>query len=439
MARRARRSGSGIPGGVNMKGRGTIALALWLALAVFAPAQSREDTFVVRGVRVFDGTTIMEDQTVVIASGKIAAIGTPVDVPAGAIDLPGKDRTLLPGLIDSHVHVGIGAAVDALQQSLTFGVTTVLDMWTTPVFSKWKEIENADRADLASIRGAGNGATVPGGHPTQMDGGAGARFIPTLSTPAEADAFVAARIAEGSDFIKIIYGDQAVFGRALPTLDEPTIAALVAAAHARGRLTVAHISDERHARGAIAAGVDGLAHLFVGTTVSPDFGRFVASKGAFVIPTLAVLRWMCGMADGPNIAKDASSLKRIQPQFRNLLNVPMSSPVASCGVLSQVIQQLVDAGVPILAGTDAPVPGSAHGASLHWELEHLVEAGMTPTAALAAATSVPARAFRMTDRGRIAPGLRADLLLVEGDPSREIRDTRRIVAIWKRGLRLPQP
>jgi imidazolonepropionase-like amidohydrolase len=108
-------------------------------------------------------------------------------------------------------------------------------------------------------------------------------------------------------------------------------------------------------------------------------------------------------------------------------------------VLSQVIQQLVDAGVPILAGTDAPVPGSAHGASLHWELEHLVEAGMTPTAALAAATSVPARAFRMTDRGRIAPGLRADLLLVEGDPSREIRDTRRIVAIWKRGLRLPQP
>jgi imidazolonepropionase-like amidohydrolase len=422
-----------------MRSRGAIAVVLWCALTVSFPAQSRDETFVVRGARVFDGTTIVENQTVVISSGKIAAIGTTVDVPASAIEVPGQDRTLLPGLIDSHVHVGIGSATEALQQSLAFGVTTVLDMWTTPVFSTWKELETADRTDLASIRGAGNGATVPGGHPTQMDGGAGASSTPTLSTPAEAEAFVAARIAEGSDFIKIIYGDQAVFGRSLPTLDEPTIAALVAAAHARGRLTVAHISDERYARGAIAAGVDGLAHLFVGTTVSPDFGRFVASKGAFVIPTLAVLRWMCGMPDGPNIAKDASSLTRIKPQFRNLLNVPMSSPMPSCSVLSQVIQQLVDAGVPILAGTDAPVPGSAHGASLHWELEHLVEAGMTPAAALAAATSVPARIFRMTDRGRIAPGLRADLLLVEGDPSRDVRATRRIVAIWKRGLRLAQP
>jgi imidazolonepropionase-like amidohydrolase len=421
-----------------MKGRGTIALALWLALAVFAPAQSREDTFVIRGVRVFDGNAIAENQTVVIASGKIAAIGTIVDVPAGAIEVPGKDRTLVPGLIDSHVHVGIGSAVEALQQSRAFGVTTVLDMWTTPVFSKWTEIEKADRADLASIRGAGTGATVPGGHPTQMDGGAGARFVPTLSTPAEAEAFVAARIAEGSDFIKIIYGDQAVFGRALPTLDEPTIAALVAAAHARGRLTVAHISDERSARGAIAAGVDGLAHLFVGTTVSPDFGRFIASKGAFVIPTLAVMRWVCGMPDGPRIAQDASTLRRIKPQFRNLLTVPMSSPAPSCEALSQTVRQLIDAGVPILAGTDAPAPGSAHGASLHWELEHLVEAGMTPTAALAAATSVPARVFRMADRGRIAPGLRADLVLVEGDPSRDIRATRRLVATWKRGVRLPE-
>ena len=155
-----------------MKSRGAIAVVLWFALTVSFPAQSRDETFVIRGVRVFDGTTIIENQTVVIASGQIAAIGTTVTVPAGAIDVSGQGRTLLPGLIDSHVHVGIGSAVDALQQSLAFGVTTVLDMWTTPVFSKWKEIEKADRADLASIRGAGNGATVPGGHPTQMDGGA---------------------------------------------------------------------------------------------------------------------------------------------------------------------------------------------------------------------------------------------------------------------------
>ena len=88
-----------------------------------------------------------------------------------------------------------------------------------------------------------------------------------LSTPGEADAFVAARVADGSEFIKIIYDDtrDAYPGRPLPTLDENTVAALVTAAHARGRLAVAHIGNERYARSAIAAGVDGLAHLFVGT------------------------------------------------------------------------------------------------------------------------------------------------------------------------------
>ena len=77
-----------------------------------------------------------------------------------------------------------------------------------------------------------------------------------------------------------------------------------------------------------------------------------------------------------------------------------------------------------------------YGASLHKELEHLVDAGLTPTAALAAATSATAKAFRMIDRGRIRTGLRADLVLVDGDPSIEIRATRNIVEIWKRGVRV---
>jgi hypothetical protein len=97
---------------------------------------------------------------------------------------------------------------------------------------------------------------------------------------------------------------------------------------------------------------------------------------------------------------------------------------------------LFDAGVPILAGTDAPNPGTAHGSSLHRELELLVQAGLPPEAALAAATAVPARMYDLRDRGRIAPGLRADLVLVSGDPGRDITATRDIVAVWKRGAHL---
>ena len=88
--------------------------------------------------------------------------------------------------------------------------------------------------------------------------------------------------------------------------------------------------------------------------------------------------------------------------------------------------------MPILAGTDAPF-GSVHGVSLHHKLELLVKAGLTPMDALAAATSVPAHLFDLADRGRIAAGLRADLLLVEGDPTSDIRATRAIAGVWKWG------
>jgi len=129
-------------------------------------------------------------------------------------------------------------------------------------------------------------------------------------------------------------------------------------------------------------------------------------------------------------------MKQVKPQFRSLLEMPVTPSAVRCDAAPQAIRQLVAAGVPLLAGTDAPAPGTTYGASLHKELEHLVDAGMTPVAALVAATSATAKAFRMTDRGRISPGARADLLLVEGDPSKQIRDTRNIVAVWKRGTRV---
>lgn len=97
------------------------------------------------------------------------------------------------------------------------------------------------------------------------------------------------------------------------------------------------------------------------------------------------------------------------------------------------IHALHSAGVPILAGTDAPNPGTVHGASLHHEMWLLVEAGMTTTEALAAATSVPAAQFALNSRGRIKKSMRADLQLVNGDPTKDISQTANIVGVWKNG------
>jgi cytosine/adenosine deaminase-related metal-dependent hydrolase len=239
--------------------RPVLALGLFVSAASLLAAQSGDGPYVIRDGRVFDGETVAERRTVVISEGRIAAMGDPtVEVPAGAQEVAGEGRTLLPGLMDAHIHLPAFSPADALQQTLVFGVTTAVVMWAgQATVSRLDEFEAADRPDAAAVLNAGTGATAPGGHPTQMDGGALARLIPTLTAPGEADAFVAARLAEGSDFIKIIYDDTSdALGRKLPTLAGETVAALVRSAHARGRIAVAHIGSERFARGAIAAGVD---------------------------------------------------------------------------------------------------------------------------------------------------------------------------------------
>ena len=274
----------------------TLAIALMLAPSVVVSAQS---TFVVRDVRLFDGERVTEHRSVVVRDGVIAQVGgAEVAVPAGAQVVDGRGRTLLPGLIDAHVHLTDETEAD-LRQSLALGVTTVLDMWTGgPRFERIKTLRAADAPDVADVRTAGTGATAPGGHPTQMGGGT----FPTIADSADAQAFVDARLAEGSDYVKIVYDDLSSLGRKQPMLSRRMLERLVAAAHARGKLAVVHILSEWQAREAIEAGADGLVHLFTGATVSPEFVGLAARRGVFVVPTLTVVYGGCGQAIGARIA-----------------------------------------------------------------------------------------------------------------------------------------
>jgi imidazolonepropionase-like amidohydrolase len=193
---------------------------------------------------------------------------------------------------------------------------------------------------------------------------------------------------------------------------------LVDVAHARDKKAVVHVMSEQQARDAIEAHADGLAHLFIGPTVSSDFGRLVASQGAFVIPTLGVLHGICGQPNSESIVGDPLLRPYIQPQMRPMLSMSLTpgGEAKSCAGTDEAVRQLVREGVPILAGTDAPVPTQTYGASLHGELALLVGVGLSPIPALAAATSVPAHAFGLSDRGRVGPGLRADLSACEWRP-----------------------
>ena len=385
-----------------------------------------------RDVRVFDGTRMLPPRDVLIQSGRIAKLGERLTPPAGAVTVDGRGKTLLPGFIDAHTHTW----GDASRTALVFGVTTELDMFTGAQAARAARAEQTagmatDRADLFS---AGTLVTAPKGHGTEYG-----MTIPTITTPDSAQAFVDARIAEGSDYIKIVYDDGRAYGMSIPTLNKETMRAVIEAAHRRGKLAVVHIGTLAAARDAIESGADGLVHLFVDQAPDAEFGKFVAARRAFVTPTLTVLKSISGEAGGASLTTDARLVPFLSRTDRTALSQRFpprpNSPPRVYAAAEATVKQLRAAGVPILAGTDAGNPGTSHGAALHREMELLVQAGLTPTEALAAATSAPANVYRLRDRGRIASGLRADLVLVSGDPSTDITATRAIDGIWKEGIR----
>src|SRR5580658_2920906 len=400
---------------------------LGFSMAAAAVSQAAAP-LVFRNARVFDGTRVIPTADVVVRDGRITAVGPHLSVAEGAQVIDGKGKTLLPGLIDAHAHVWTRVA---LQQQLVFGVTTVLDMFTEAHFAAGMRQEQSagqasDRADLYS---AGTLFTAQGGHGTEYP-----IKVPTLSGPSEAQAFVDARIAEGSDYIKLILDDGSAYGGHRPTLSKQTLAAAIAAAHRRGKLAVVHIATLQDAEEAIDAGADGLAHLFVGAKSDPGFGRLVASHHAFVVPTLTVLQSVCGSAGGAPLIAEAHLSPYLRASDIDNLKKAFTLPIkVRCAGSFEAIKQLKAAGVPILVGDDVPNPGTAPGATEHREMELLVEAGLTPTEALIGATSAAARIFHLDDRGTIAPGKRADLLLVNGDPTSDILVTRDIAGVWKDG------
>ncbi len=404
----------------------TLLLAAGMGMTVTALAAAT----LVKDVRVFDGERMHARRSVLIDGARIVNADFHGAAPAGSSVIEGSGKTLLPGLIDAHVH-----AYQYLELPLVFGVTTQVDMFTgvqvmQAMTRKMAAGENSGQADLFS---AGTLATVPGGHGTEFG-----MAIPTLTTPEEAQAFVDARIAEGSSFIKIVM-EAGYPGHPMPSLSVPTVQALIKAAHLRSKLAVVHVSTQGDARIALESGADGLVHLFNGKQIDPaamaSLVQLAKQHKAFVIPTFSVLESMAGVRADDLLADPALTALLDKAQAEPLQHTYGQKPdPARLAVPKALTLALQKAGVPILAGTDAGNTGTQHGISLHHEMAALVQAGLTPVQALTAATSAPASAFGLGQRGRIRNGYKADLLLVDGDPGADINATRHIVTVWKDGV-----
>jgi imidazolonepropionase-like amidohydrolase len=402
-------------------------------------------TTAITGARVFDGEKPLGVRTVVVDGRTIRQVGG--EVPAGAEVVDGRGATLLPGLIDAHVHSGPGT----LALALRFGVTTELEMQGMNTRENRAHITEDDT--VADVRSSGFAITPPGGHPSELmpEGFRPAGDLPPVmplmpfsTTPDQAAAYVPQLLARGSDYIKFMVDDGSVEGHpGLPMLDQVTLNAGVAEAKKYGALTVAHALTLDATRMAVEAGVDGLVHVFMDRPHTAEIIDLIAEAGTFVVPCVCLDASMTGIT-GSALADDPRVARRLDANWEETLRSSYNRyPQGKLEDVLETVRALAAAGVDVLAGTDASMAetffgGLAHGASLHQELQYLVAAGLTPAQALRAATATTARRFGLGDRGRIAEGLRADLLLVDGDPTANIGATLDTRAVWRRGNRLEE-
>ncbi|WP_054942554.1 amidohydrolase family protein [Paenibacillus ihuae] len=419
----------------------------------------------ITNVRVFDGEKVIRPTTVLIEGEQILSVGGEIPEHADIIDAEGG--TLLPGLMDAHVHT----SVEGLRDALKFGVTTELEMMGGFTQSG-REAQLKGIGDIADVRSAGMAVTPPGGHPDELMPGDGEipDFVlkelekmseedrnamlaahahahdhgeaPAVTNREEALAFVNEQVREGADYIKIMIEEGTVLAApGLPVLSQDILRAAVEEAHRHHKIAIAHVLTAESARQAIEVGVEGLAHLFIDRPeTTPDLVRMIAEAGAFVTPCLVLNSSIIGNP-ASELAGDPRVSSKLSPEWIDTLNASFNTyPQGSMEDNYRNVMDLHRAGVDILVGTDVSVPvpslgGLAHGASVHHEMQLLVEAGFTPVEALQSATSKIARRFGLTDRGTIVEGARADLVLVDGDPAANISDTLSIRGVWQRGIR----
>ena len=237
--------------------------------------------FSIGNARVFDGTALSAPRSVHLADGLI------VDVPrADSVTMDAAGAALIPGLIDAHVHVDAPGQAGTLAH---WGVTTALDMAAK------------DLSIIAGLRGRGGAAEIltagsPAGpaHGTHIKRMGYSASI-GITKPSDAEAWVAARVAEGSDYIKVLL-EPSIPLQPKP-LDPKTAAAIVVAAHAVGKKVIAHTTTAKTAEIALAAGVDAITHIPLGEVLSASFAQQVAAAGVVVIPTMSMMQGIA--ADWP--------------------------------------------------------------------------------------------------------------------------------------------
>jgi len=419
------------------------ALIFALALAACAPAESSDTTttaFVGVSVVPMDAERILADQTVVVRGDRIVEVGPArsVRVPEGARRVDGRGKWLMPGLAEMHGHVPPPNAPPEYTDRVLFlylanGITTVRGMLGAP-----GQLELRRRAAAGEIWS-----------PTLYLAGPSFNGN-SVSSPEQAVQMVRAQKAEGWDLLKVH-----------PGLTRPEYDAMARTAREVGIRFGGHVPEEVGLLHAIEMGqetfehIDGYVEVLNGEAGPVDDARLAdvvrrtREAGAWVVPTMALWEVIYNTAnlDSLRAYPELRYVPRQQVEawtnaFRQRAASPQFNAIESANVIEnrvRILGALHRGGARILMGTDAPQQFSVPGFSLHRELGHMRAAGMSPFDILASGTRSVGEYFRGQDRfGTVAPGQRADLILLNANPLADVANVSRIDGVMARGRWLPR-
>lgn len=394
---------------------------------------------------------VQDGRTVLVRDGRILRVA-PADsvaLPPETVEVAGGGRYLVPGLADLHVHLEWAGRSSDLLLYLLQGVTTVRHMDGRPRELGWRDSVAAGHLLGPTIHMAG----------PVIDGeDRGYELTAVATTPAEARSVVAAQDSQGYDFVKV-YDD----------LRPEVFRAVMEEAARRGLRVAGHVPDRVGLRDALRAGLGSVEHLngfggvadaaaSSGAAAWPEHHvagtldrarleeavRWTRQSGAAVVPTLSVYRRHVPpgemrralvsdeMAWAPPYTLEAWGYMYYATAFQP--PEAFAAQERAAENRRAVVRALHEAGVPVLAGTDAPIPLVVPGLALHRELELLVDGGLSPAEALRASTSAAADFLGETATfGVVAEGARADLLLLDENPLADVSNTRSLHALVARG------
>jgi hypothetical protein len=403
-------------------------------------------------VDVTDGEVI-RDRTVIVRNRHIDAIepSESAALPSNATTVEGSGKFLVPGLWDAHVHTRYDG-IDHLRLLIAHGVTSARDLG-----GGWEHLGRINQwnQEIAAGKRIGPRIVAAG---VVLDGPKSVwSHTALISTPDEGRAAVNRLKAEGASYVKVYMGlsrpsfeaivDEAkrqqliVGGHVIPSVGifDATTLGQSAVEHAADLLPPLSASEELLRKARDEGRPPSITEVV--KTFSDDKAKRLAQHfrkhQVRLVPTLSLYASMLGVAGRDSGTIDSSELRFVPPAYlsrwRSAEPMVLADAQARADGAVRVMRHMIDAGVDILAGTDVVKTFFLPGKSLHDELSLLVKAGFTPLQALRAATSAPAEYLGIKDSTTIAPGQRADLVLLDADPLQDINNIRRIAGVMANG------